>query len=199
MICKENNDHLRKALLAILIRDGKKAAYWMTHVTIRMTDEVGDLLYEILKKENGGWVQGKNTISLKGCSCMMAKVKEGGFAPYRVFQPCPSHVCEIVELLEQAMINTVRPSVKLPKMKKDEIVQLPKMKKHEIVQLPKMKKHEIVESPWRAGGFVGRSLIKVRKPQKPVSKYCTTGSNSDIPRNIYEQPSGLMPGVRSKG
>ncbi len=107
---QKTNDQLRSALVAILIRDRKKAAYWKTHFTIRMTDETGALLYEILGKEKDGWIQFGNEFYLSGCKCKTAQIKKKGGTIYRDFQPCPSHVHEIVELLKRAMI-TVRPAL----------------------------------------------------------------------------------------
>ena len=176
-MCPKTNDLLREAQVAVLTRDEKKTAYWKTHFTIRMTEEDATILCEILGRTNGGWVQYGNVFHLSGCKCNATQVKKKDGTICRNFQPCPLHVRKIVKLLERAMITSVRPAAKAQKRKKS---------------------HSGKSSLQPCGSGV-QNLIKVRKlKKKPVSKYCTTGSNSDIPRNINEIPSGLMNGVRSK-
>ena len=198
-MCPKTNDHLRKALVAILIRDGKKAAYWMTHFIIRMTEEDATILCEILGRSNGGWVQYGNVFHLSGCKCNATQVKKKDGTICRNFQPCPLHVRTIVKLLEQSMITTIRPPEKAHKQKKSQSGKSSGQPSGSKVRSTVMAQNKMFESSLQPKGSGVQNLIKVRKQKKKlVSKCCTTGSNSDIPRNINEIPSGLMPGVRSK-
>ena len=105
--------HLREKLDFVLRRRHKAAGYWSAPVTIRMSDEAGDLLYRILEIDGGGWVQDDDRFLLKGCKCTMTIANAGGGAIYRRFYLCPAHASALFVLPAQASIPTEKPEVRV--------------------------------------------------------------------------------------
>ena len=134
-MCKDTIDNLREALTAILSRDTKSAEYLYYPFSIRMTDQAGDLLYEILGKQNGGWVRINFTFRLNGCKCMTRRVNND-----RYFYPCHLHVFEIYELL---MLKRTNIPIPRPVLHYVLIVNKPKKEKKYTLKpyKPRMPKH----------------------------------------------------------
>lgn len=96
-----------------LKRHGKAAGYWSAPFTIRMSDFAGDLLYTVLEKGAGSWVQDDDRFLLKGCKCTMTIGNAGGGATYRRFYLCPAHASSLFILPAQAKIPLEKPVVEI--------------------------------------------------------------------------------------
>lgn len=109
----------REALATVLARNGKSAGYWSAPLTVRMSDNAGDLLYKILGEQSSGWLQDGEKHLLNGCQCTMTIANAGGGKTYRRFHLCQRHAEWLFRVPGDVRIANDKPAIKMRQLKQE--------------------------------------------------------------------------------